>query len=168
VFNAESAFVDFRSPPLLLLFRQRFEARERWHRIFDAGKRLLIMRHVIRPTTRKYSALESIRASQCVFDRTEEVLILPEPLAKLTWKEKVWTTLDDPESSPTARVISIFVLITILWSCISFIVQSLPQYTASTSTFWAAQELTCIIVFTVEFLVRLFTCPVKYAFITST
>lgn len=157
----------YRAKKSTLTAQERVAARDRWYRVFDAGKRLLIMRHVLRPVVRQYSALESIKASQVVTQRTEEVLVLPEPAARLSWRERIWITLDDPESSNWARAWSLFILFAILWSCIAFVVQSLPAYVNSTASFWDVQEEVCIIIFAAEYLLRFATSPAKVAFLFS-
>lgn len=44
-------------------------------------------------------------------------------------------------------------------SCVSFVTQSLPQYYFSTNLAFDTIEVTCIVIFTVEYALRWITCP---------
>ena len=71
--------------------------------------------------------------------RSADVLVLPDPHARLTARERAWSTLNDPGFSELAKYWSVFILLTILFSCTAFVVQSMPQYEMSTAPFWDIQ-----------------------------
>jgi hypothetical protein len=74
-----------------------------------------------------------------VAKRSADVLVLPDPHTRLTARERAWSTLNDPGFSALAQYWSIFILLTIVFSCVAFVVQSMPQYETSTESFWDIQ-----------------------------
>ena len=79
---------------------------------------------------------------------------------QLTFREKLWRTLDDPGSSRLAGTITLFLLFLILLSTVNFCLETLPYfYTHSSScdNVWCYLEIICISCFTVEILLRLFS-----------
>lgn len=74
-----------------------------------------------------------------VAKRSADVLVLPDPHARLTARERAWSTLNDPGFSAPAKYWSIFILLAIVFSCVAFVVQSMPQHETSTHTFWDTQ-----------------------------
>ena len=87
---------------------------------------------------------------------------LAEQNKKLTFRQKLWRTLDDPGSSRLAGTITLFLLFLILLSTVNFCLETLPHfYTHSSScdNVWCYLEIICISCFTVEILLRLFSCP---------
>jgi len=77
-------------------------------------------------------------------------------------RSKIWTLLDDPSSSKAAGLLTIFILILILFSTITFCLETLPYFyepnTKKTSV-WYILEAFCIAVFTFELVLRILTCP---------
>ncbi|QDZ25179.1 voltage-gated ion channel protein [Chloropicon primus] len=81
---------------------------------------------------------------------------------KTGFREKLWTTLDDPGSSRLAGTITLFLLLLILLSTVNFCLETLPYfYTPSNEcdNVWCYLECICISCFTVEIGLRLFSCP---------
>lgn len=56
---------------------------------------------------------------------------------------------------------------TIVLSVTAFIIQTLPQFVFSGAPVWSAIEISCITIFTLEFVLRVGSCPSLYAFFTS-
>ncbi|EKX45532.1 hypothetical protein GUITHDRAFT_152622 [Guillardia theta CCMP2712] len=71
----------------------------------------------------------------------------------------LWVFLDIPASSLAARAWSTILSLIITLSCVSFVTQSLPQYYFSTNLAFDTIEVTCIVIFTVEYTLRWITCP---------
>mmetsp|Transcript_24479 Transcript_24479/g.68072 ORF Transcript_24479/g.68072 Transcript_24479/m.68072 type:complete len:592 (-) Transcript_24479:903-2678(-) len=80
-------------------------------------------------------------------------------------RNAVWRTLEDPSYSRLAQYITIFVMIVILVSTAAFIAQTLPMFQSADqedmTSAWYALETACIIVFTVEFALRLLCAPAR-------
>jgi hypothetical protein len=87
-----------------------------------------------------YTFLGGTRGAQ-VAKRSADVLVLPDPHTRLTTRERAWSTLNDPGFSALAQYWSIFILVTIVFSCSAFVVQSMPQHESSTHAFWEIQVL---------------------------
>ena len=93
-----------------------------------------------------------------------------------TLKEKVWQTLDDPNSSNLAKGIAFFDLGCILTAIALICVKSLPRFShmdatdyepnldGGTETAFFFLEILCVIWFTMELSTRFFVCPNKIAF----
>ena len=92
------------------------------------------------------------------------------------WRQYIWITLDDPTASRTAQCVSFFLITAIVMSIANFSVGSYPTdfcgwrdaYTASAVRICASDrlethpksksiEMFCVIVFTLEYLIRLLT-----------
>ena len=52
--------------------------------------------------------------------------LAPDPLGTPTWQSRTWRLINDPSSSVPAFLIGVLVLLFILLSCTSFVVESLP------------------------------------------
>ena len=72
-------------------------------------------------------------------------------------RERRYLLLNEPETSVSASVISVFVLILIVISTLTFCLETLPEYyTAETelsNPFWVVRCV-CIVFFTLEFVLR--------------
>lgn len=112
-----------------------------------------------------------------------------------TWREVIYWTLDDPQSSKVAQIISVFVMCVIVFSCICFCLESMPQYQKVPDScldflntthceiaiargqqllgcfncppvsqqFFLDAETSCIIIFSVEYLLRILCVHVLQA-----
>lgn len=80
-----------------------------------------------------------------------------------TFRMVVWQTMEDPSFSPLARIISISIMLLIFVSIVTYIVETMPEV-RSVSSELATVESFCIIVFTVEYVVRLVVSPDKLEF----
>jgi hypothetical protein len=95
-----------------------------------------------------------------------------ERFERMSLQERIWVTMDDPSSSKAAQLIAAVVMVMIIISCVAFVVRTLPQYVEqedsdgpNSSSSWSIIEDLCIIVFSVEFALRITTCPSKLKFI---
>jgi len=79
-----------------------------------------------------------------------------------TFKERLWDLLDDPGSSRGAFLVTVFLLILIIFSTITFCMETLPvfyEHETTASSIWYLMEATCIGIFTIEFFLRLASTP---------
>jgi hypothetical protein len=95
-----------------------------------------------------------------------------ERFERMTLQERIWVTMDDPSSSKAAQLIAAVVMVMIIISCVAFVVRTLPQYVEqedsdgpNSSSSWSIIEDMCIVVFSIEFALRISTCPSKLKFI---
>jgi hypothetical protein len=75
---------------------------------------------------------------------------------------KVFRTLEDPSYSILAQVCSYVIMFFVITSTITFLVGSLPQYWENGSEALTVIEWIVIVTFTVEYLLRAFTCWTYY------
>lgn len=94
------------------------------------------------------------------------------PLARshASWKMRVHTLLADPGSSTVAKVLSYFILYTIVMSILGFVLQTVPALHDFDG--WYTMELVSTVIFTIEFLTRwavadAFGEETKFEFLTS-
>jgi len=88
-------------------------------------------------------------------------------LAPLSLREKAWITFEEPSSSNVAQALAIWIMVLILLSCISFIVETDIKYVHANLDVFKQIEFFCIIQFTIEYCVRLLVCPDKIQFCKS-
>ena len=85
------------------------------------------------------------------------------PHSHKTCKQKVWDVMETPSSSSLALGVSIFIMMLILLSTVMFLVEStvppLPPGTPLPQDFAYFSELICVLFFTVEIILRLFSTP---------
>lgn len=101
------------------------------------------------------------------FIGVENILLDANPKIKsdYTLQEKIWRLFEDPSSSRYAQILAIWVMFLIFVSCICFIVETDLAYHMKDNTFFNIIEAFCIYNFTVEYLVRLGTCPNRTDFL---
>ena len=109
-------------------------------------------------------------------------------LPKPEWQRKLWLFLEEPDSSKLAKVFAIISVIFILTSIVNFCVETLPNFKRSlcinqtvvvnSSYSYISQvsnynepffivESVCVTWFTIEFVLRLISCPRKLKFCKS-
>jgi Ion transport protein len=71
----------------------------------------------------------------------------------------IWKLLEDPASSPLARTIAFFLSAVVLLSVASFLAESYPEVRMSNEALFSGIELSCVLVFTVEYILRLTCTP---------
>lgn len=84
-----------------------------------------------------------------------------------TFRQKIWNTVDDPDSSRLAAAVTAASLILILFSTTTFCIETLPGlyvHEVSTSSWWYIAEAVCIACFTLEAALRMASCPDKRAY----
>ena len=89
---------------------------------------------------------------------------------EFSWKEKVYCLFDLTENAPDERweraalIVSGSVFAFIFISVVTFVLQSVPAY-ESADGYFSTIEVICVMVFSVEFVVKLSTCPCKRRFV---
>eukprot|EP00927_Polykrikos_kofoidii_P037829 TRINITY_DN32033_c0_g2_i1.p1 TRINITY_DN32033_c0_g2~~TRINITY_DN32033_c0_g2_i1.p1 ORF type:complete len:553 (+),score=79.98 TRINITY_DN32033_c0_g2_i1:37-1659(+) len=76
--------------------------------------------------------------------------------ADKTWKERIFLLMEDADSSPSACLVSYFILSSIVTSIACFTLETLPSLRSW--TVWPVIECATTIIFTLEYLVRLWVC----------
>lgn len=87
-------------------------------------------------------------------------------IVRLSRAERIFLTFDDPQSSYLSRIVSVVTLATIVVSSLGFILSTVPDFQDKPSDGSApkihpafdAIENTCLVIFVLEYLVRLCTC----------
>lgn len=79
-------------------------------------------------------------------------------------RNKLWIFLDVPQSSRLAFVWAMFIMFLIILSAVAFCVETFPTFTANPRPAFFYIETVVVLIFTVEFLARLITCPSKVQF----
>ncbi|OWF35706.1 potassium voltage-gated channel subfamily A member 1-like [Mizuhopecten yessoensis] len=85
------------------------------------------------------------------------------------WKRKIWMLMEYPETSPYAYVVAIVSVVITLLSIVLFCVETLPSLSGSDCIDgrpnfmepFFIMETVCTIWFTLEVVIRLFSCPSK-------
>jgi voltage-gated potassium channel len=80
-------------------------------------------------------------------------------------KEKLRIIIED-NTSPKGKVFDYFIQVLILLSLIAFTIETLPNNSVKTVNFLNGFELICVIIFSIEYLLRIFVAkkPFKYIF----
>ena len=73
----------------------------------------------------------------------------------------IFCTLDDPESSTLAAVIGGFIMLLIFLGSLAFVVETLPDVKAAWGPEMELLEVVCVISFTMDYLMRVFTCTAR-------
>jgi len=89
---------------------------------------------------------------------------LEEIVEKKNLKLVVWELFDNPQSSSAAFVVALVLLVLTMVSCLAFCLQTISFFYAGDQTLWILVEAICIIVFTVEYICRLFSAPDRGSF----
>lgn len=108
----------------------------------------------------------------------------PDPMAALLWevdpqdyevsldskgfREQVWIILEYPSSCRLGMVIALISIVVILFSIVIFNIETLASLRKKHDDyFWFAFETACVIWFTLEYLCRIYSAPVRRKFIFS-
>ena len=96
------------------------------------------------------------------------------------FKSKVWTFLEDPDSSIWAKIFSYITMLLILFSVVIYILETLPEFSntasrknsvegskASLITLWFYMDAVCITWFSLEYLLRIIFAPSWWWFVKS-
>jgi len=84
-----------------------------------------------------------------------------------TFRQKTWQFFEDPSSSKPATYLALSILLLILFSCTTFILESVPSVERDGKALWFPMEAVCIALFTVEFIIRLACCPKIMPFVKN-
>ena len=79
---------------------------------------------------------------------------------------QVWLFMEESDSSHGAKVTSLFILLTIIFSIVCFTMQTMPELRNVDVRMWDIAEVCTTMVFTVEYLVRLSVRPGPYQRVT--
>jgi len=82
-------------------------------------------------------------------------LDLGSPTSTRRW---VWLLLEEPSSSTSATALSLFIICFIVVSIAGFILETVPSLYYASPPAWAALEVACTGIFTLEYLARLMVC----------
>ncbi|KAJ1482842.1 hypothetical protein T484DRAFT_1802752, partial [Baffinella frigidus] len=75
----------------------------------------------------------------------------------------VWDFLDTPGSSYGAMAWAFTMLVVILVSCSAFVLETMPNLCCGRyDAIWKPLETGCIVLFTIEYLLRLMSCPLEF------
>ena len=77
----------------------------------------------------------------------------------VTFKEHLWAFMDDPGSRPGSDHFAVFIMLLILFSCVSFVVETIPGLHQKDEAMWDGMEAFCIAIFTAEFVLRVASTP---------
>lgn len=121
-----------------------------------------------RKRTRRSAGAKRRRSS--LFAHNKHALVGPTHAdeSATTWKQKIWSLVDEPGSSVYARFIAIFIMSLIGISCITFCLETLPQFHRRDEVVWYSIEAVCIVFFTIEYVTRLLSCPSLWPFLKGT
>jgi len=92
-------------------------------------------------------------------DRGKAVELINDEEAPLTLRQKIWALFDDPGSSRAANMVAIIIMGLIGISCTTFCLETLPSLRTVPRSTWNTIEAVCVIIFTVEFVFRIGSCP---------
>ena len=81
-------------------------------------------------------------------------------------KEKIRIIIED-NTSPKGKVFDYFIQILILLSLVAFTIETLPDNSANTIAALEAFELICVIIFSIEYLLRVFVSKKPFQYIFS-
>lgn len=98
-----------------------------------------------------------------------------QPKSDLTWHERVWELLENPESSTYARYLSFFSISVIILSLITYCLETVPEFKQNKISaelegnydHWFIMECVWITWFTFELLLRVTFSPNKLRFVVS-
>ena len=90
------------------------------------------------------------------------------PGAAMTLRERIWSVMEDPEYKTVySKLITISITILIIVSVIAALIESLLMYADDTPRQFFVIETICVICFTIEFVLRLGSCPAPVSFLTN-
>ena len=75
------------------------------------------------------------------------------------WREHLWAFMDDPGSRPGSDYFAVAIMVLILISCVSFVVETIPGLHQKDEAMWDSMEFFCIMIFTAEFVLRVISTP---------
>jgi len=83
-------------------------------------------------------------------------------------RRDIWLLLEDPSSSISARIVSAVIVLTILFSTFSFCLETLPYFHNKSGAIFEGIETICILIFTIEFLLRISCTPTPRTYFLDT
>ncbi|CUF66702.1 voltage-gated ion channel superfamily, putative [Bodo saltans] len=89
-----------------------------------------------------------------------------------SWNSKIYAIVESgsfpsdipPSVERAAIIVALLTAFVILLSCASILALSFPQYVDSSPAFWSQLEVFCVVIFTLDLVIRLMTCPKKDKF----
>lgn len=92
---------------------------------------------------------------------TEKELVIDEN----SLKHRIYLLFEDSNSSPLALLIGLVISVMIIFSTVTFVVETIPSVQRNTSeTMWFIMELVCITAFCIDFIVRAVCAPDQKTF----
>ena len=92
-------------------------------------------------------------------DKSKSKPLLNDENMPLSIRERIWALFNDPGSSRAASLIAIIIMALIGISCTTFCLETLPELRGVPKSVWDMIETICVIIFTVEFVFRIGSCP---------
>jgi hypothetical protein len=79
------------------------------------------------------------------------------------FRQDVFALFDDPDSSSTAKIIAIFVMLLIFIGSVTFVLETVPEIKRNKPAmqFFEVFEVICVATFTVDYVMRMVTCTVR-------
>jgi len=77
-----------------------------------------------------------------------------------SWRISLFLLIEEPRSSCAAQVVSVAILFFITIAVSSFILETMPELKEVPSELWYSIEVVCNVVFTIEYVIRLWVCGV--------
>jgi voltage-gated potassium channel len=82
-------------------------------------------------------------------------------------KARIKLLLDDSSPNKWSRIVSLVIQLLIVISLIAFSIETLPNLSESTKYWLQLIEVICVVIFTIEYLLRIFVADRKFKFIFS-
>jgi len=111
---------------------------------------------------------EELQEEEEGYDLRHE-LLTAEKHRKLPLKARIYQTFENPRFSLLARVLNAYILLLIFGSTVAFCLQSVYSlaHTTEQEAIWFAVEIFIVVNFTLEYLIRMVTCPKLWPFLIS-
>ncbi|CAG8623543.1 3632_t:CDS:10 [Paraglomus brasilianum] len=74
---------------------------------------------------------------------------------RTNWKKELFLLLEDPSSSRPAFSVNVFVSFSIVLSAVLTTIETIPSFRATESSVWFSFETTIVLIFSIEYLLRL-------------
>lgn len=111
-----------------------------------------------------------VKSSEIIEDEEEQLSWWEENFPEaMEWRAYIWDTFEEPETSDFAQGLTFVLIALIVVSCVAFVVEHDPYILRNPhwEPLLLQLETGCVIVFTIEYVMRLACCPSVYDFLTG-